>query len=149
MLKEAAQNFGLDIVPNKVMTDFETGLVQAIQINFPTAEILGCFYHFAQSVWRKVQELGLQLMYNDPQDASLRSFVRKAVALAFVPCAFLRIAWDTIKLEAPDFEAVDRLTVYFEVNWIQRRGPQKWNHYHNEEQRTNNHMEGGTNASTK
>ena len=142
MLKEAAQNFGLDIVPNKVMTDFESGLVQAIQISFPTAEILGCFYHFAQSVWRKVQELGLQLMYNDPQDASLRSFVRKAVALAFVPCAFLRIAWDTIKLEAPDFEAVDRLTVYFEVNWIQRRGPQKWNHYHNEEQRTNNHVEG-------
>lgn len=92
----------MEFIPNKVMTDFETGLVQAIQISFPTAEILGCFYHFAQSVWRKVQELGLQLMYNDPQDVS----------------------------------------VYFEVNWIQRRGPQKWNHYHNEEQRTNNHVEG-------
>ena len=86
--------------------------------NAVSSSISSCFYHFAQSVWRKVQELGLQLMYNDPQDASLRSFVRKAVALAFVPCSFLRIAWDTIKLEAPDFEAVDRLTVYFEVNWI-------------------------------
>ena len=50
-------------------------------MEWPTTTVKGCFFHFAQNVWRKIQELGLQTL-NDDQLA-LR--LRMLTALAFAP----------------------------------------------------------------
>ena len=63
LLKEAAQSENLDIRPDIIMTDFEQGLIQAVELNFPTAQFKGCYYHFTQALWRKVQSVGLQSDY--------------------------------------------------------------------------------------
>ncbi len=43
----------------------------------------GCFFHFGQSIWRKLQELGLQNEYGENEELSTQA--RSFAALAFVP----------------------------------------------------------------
>ena len=83
------------------MTDFELGLIQAIELNFPTAQLKGCYYHFTQALWRKVQSVGLQSDYCQ-ENFEVASFFQKVAALAFVPPAFVRVAWQGIHQDAPD-----------------------------------------------
>ncbi|KAK7898526.1 hypothetical protein WMY93_019379 [Mugilogobius chulae] len=46
-------------MPNKVTTDFEMAMMEALRTELPTVRSSGCYFHFCQSLWRKVQELGL------------------------------------------------------------------------------------------
>ena len=97
VLKERLQNLGLDLAPEHVMSDFDMAIVNAVQINFPTTLHKGCYYHFRQAIWRKIQALGLQQQY--AEDASLREMICKTAAIAFVPLQFVRPAWDGIAQE--------------------------------------------------
>lgn len=45
----------------RFVADFERGLWRAVQAVFANAEVRGCNFHWAQAVWRKVQECGLQV----------------------------------------------------------------------------------------
>ena len=48
---------------SSVMIDFEIAVMNSIITVFPRAEIKGCFVHLCQNVYRKVQALGLQQIY--------------------------------------------------------------------------------------
>ena len=112
MLKLACQDRNLQVLPRKITVDFELGLLQAVKLQFPTAKIQSCFYHYSQSIWRKVQKLGLQTTY--PDDPTFKAFVSKMVALSFCPQRFLRVAWMGLKAEAPDVHCTEKLQSYFE-----------------------------------
>ena len=56
------QNSYLD--PTEVVVDFEKASINAFLTVFPKVQVRGCFFHFAQANWRKVQELGLAPLYN-------------------------------------------------------------------------------------
>jgi len=47
-----------------------------------------CFYHLNQSMWRKVQELGLTIRYI--QDKQFREAVKMIPALAFLPANIIK-----------------------------------------------------------
>ena len=68
----------------------------------------------------------------------------EVAALAFVPPAFVRVAWQGIQQVAPDDdERVDTSVDYFDQTWINGRFPiQIWNHHNTEGARTNNYAEG-------
>ncbi|XP_069987683.1 uncharacterized protein [Penaeus vannamei] len=68
-----------------IMTDFEKAAMNAFQRNFPSAEVAGCYFHLGQSVWRRIQNLGLAARYRE--DAAFAIRVRRFLALAFVPLA--------------------------------------------------------------
>lgn len=40
--------------PTIIQTDFEQAVLQACRIVFPQSSLRGCFFHFSQSIWRKV-----------------------------------------------------------------------------------------------
>jgi hypothetical protein len=40
--------------PINVNTDFEAGLMKAVKGSFPSADILGCRFHYAQAVFRAI-----------------------------------------------------------------------------------------------
>lgn len=46
--------------PEHIMVDFEQAAIRGDTNEFPRAEIHGCFFHFQKSIWRKIQEVGLQ-----------------------------------------------------------------------------------------
>ena len=77
-VKEEAMNNGQHISPEEIMTDFELTLVQSLELEFPGARIHGCYFHFAQCLWRKVQRLGLVEEYKE--DEFIRRFIQKSAA---------------------------------------------------------------------
>ncbi|CAN7998426.1 unnamed protein product [Ixodes hexagonus] len=120
-----------------VRTDFELALIQAFLFVFPGIRHQGCHFHFAQGIWRKVQEFGLAKAYQE--DSSVTMFVRQTISLAFVPLAFVRIAWRGLKATAPAALGVPQLILYFEDTWLLGNYDiQQWNHHQNSGARTNN-----------
>ncbi len=79
LLKEAAQNLGFEVDPQRVLTDFELALQQSLAISFPQTEKKGCLFHYSQAIWRKVQSLGIQQLYQG--DDEFRSFINSVIAL--------------------------------------------------------------------
>lgn len=71
------------INPTDIMTDFELAAINAAKHIFPLASVHGCFFHFTQNLWRKIQTLGLQSEYNT--NAEFAFNFRLIIALAFLP----------------------------------------------------------------
>ena len=71
--------------PDTVLSDFESGLIEAVRIQFPNAKHSSCHFHFSQAVWRKVQDLGLATAYSDPSQPEVSKFVQQMIAMAFIP----------------------------------------------------------------
>ena len=68
-ITDAAEEFDIDMCyPDRFMTDFEVAIINACRENFPESEISCCYFHFKQSLYRRVQDVGLQIPYNDPND---------------------------------------------------------------------------------
>ncbi|KAL8606176.1 hypothetical protein ACOMHN_053448 [Nucella lapillus] len=57
--------------------------LQACRISFPQTSLRGCFFHYTQSIWRKVQNLHLAIEYNENRE--LKTFVRRLAVLPLVP----------------------------------------------------------------
>ena len=79
--KVVPQNLGSQLASQKVMASFELALVQSLVLQFPSSEIQGCFFHFFQRLWMKVQFIGLTDLYkNDPVT---HCFSRKKCCISF------------------------------------------------------------------
>ena len=42
--------------PKVIIADFEMGAISACREVFPAADLNGCLFHFAESIWRRVQD---------------------------------------------------------------------------------------------
>jgi hypothetical protein len=56
----------VDLIPGEpvvqsFVADFESGIWQGLRSVFNNPSISGCAFHWGQAVWRKVQEVGLQV----------------------------------------------------------------------------------------
>jgi hypothetical protein len=132
MLKHNNPNFN----PYSIIIDFET----AFNDKFPQTKIKGCYFHFQQCLWRKVQENGLQALYSENVEFSLQ--VRHLAALAFVPTNKVINYFEKL-VDSNYFvnnkNNLSTLVDYFEDTWIgrltrNRRRPPKfkismWNCY--------------------
>jgi hypothetical protein len=83
VINEKAEKHGIVWNPSRFIIDYEMGAINALQHVFPDAQIKGCLFHFAQSVWRHVQSLGMAMEYNS--SSLVKSWVRQSMALALVP----------------------------------------------------------------
>ncbi len=48
ILQTAAITAGMTFDPDEIMSDFETGLINAVATEFPRARHKGCYFHFTQ-----------------------------------------------------------------------------------------------------
>ena len=103
--------------PPEVKTDFELALVQSIHISFPNASFRGCYYHFSQAIWRKVQSIGLQ-QEHQTQGSEVKKFFRRVITLPFVPVRYVRMAWSGLKAEKPSVTRIEEFIDYFECTWL-------------------------------
>ena len=69
--------------PRKIVCDFEKALIKVASEAFPAAKVQGCYFHFCQAVYRKIQKLGLADTYM--KHDRFRTFVRCLMALGFLP----------------------------------------------------------------
>lgn len=112
-----------DCKPQYIISDFEVGAINAARKFFPKSKFHACFFHLCQSVWRHLQQIGLQGRYIN--DADFSKNVRQLLALAFVPSQdivqlFVELCRSKFWSENddPDSEKVQQLLNYFESTYI-------------------------------
>jgi hypothetical protein len=67
------------------MTDYENAAINAFKDNFPNNQNRGCFFHFTQCLYRRIQSnADLKREYENPQNSNFL-IVHQLAALAFVP----------------------------------------------------------------
>lgn len=66
------QNLQIDLNPETVMTDFEQAAISSFNEAFPQSQQRGCFFHFNQCIWRKIQQFGLQRRYETDDHFALQ-----------------------------------------------------------------------------
>lgn len=71
------KNLQLGLNPETVMTDFEQAAMNSFSEEFPVSQQRGCFFHFNQSIWRKIQALGLQRRYETDDQFALQVYIQK------------------------------------------------------------------------
>ena len=77
------------------MIDFEDGVKNAVWEVFGQAvQVLCCFFHFMQCLWRRIQAEGKQGQYG--QDREFRQYVNMFGALAFVLPEHLVTTFDAL-----------------------------------------------------
>jgi len=136
--------------PRRVVCDFEQSLLIAIQTELPTTRVSGCFFHFTQRLWRRLQELGLAAHYR--RDRRLKRFVRKVMAIAFLPVLLVRQNFRMIRISrlvgrlCRQFPRLDDWLRYVEATYVEANStfpPPIWNVFdRNARTRTNNQIEG-------
>ncbi|CAB4493943.1 unnamed protein product [Rhizophagus irregularis] len=81
--------------PSFIITDFEQAAIHAAQDEFTSCLHKGCFFHFCQNLWRKIQASGLAIEYGSDEEFSIK--LRYLTALAFLPSSDIPNAFDQIK----------------------------------------------------
>ena len=64
-LFEAIRTLRPQVNPSAVLTDFEQASMNALRRAFPEVTLTGCFFHFCQCFWRKIQQLGHATRYKE------------------------------------------------------------------------------------
>ena len=134
--------------------------MQAVRAAFGESVVTcGCFFHLAESTWRKIQELGLAANYR--HDDKFRHYCGMLDGLAFVPLDDIKAAMRYLRTVMPP--SAEALVQYFDENFVsgnvrsltsgERRVPSRfapatWNMHAatlSGRDRTNNHSEGWNN----
>jgi hypothetical protein len=104
------------LAPASITLDYEVAAINAFQLRFPRATIHGCFFHLSQSLWRKIQEVGLQRRYGE--DASFALNARCLAAIAFLPTGDVVLGFETLTSGADFPDELDPVVDYFEATYI-------------------------------
>ncbi|XP_029346170.1 uncharacterized protein LOC115034219 [Acyrthosiphon pisum] len=94
-LQDYASENNIVLQPDYILTDFEQTAICAVKQKFTTSQSRLCLFHLGQSMWRKVQSVGLSIKYGEDEEFSL--LVRHLLALAFLPPEKMPSAFTEIK----------------------------------------------------
>ena len=115
------------------MTDFEVAIRDGFRLFWPDINLLGCYFHFSQLIWKRVKQNGFQTTYETDED--FHAFVRRLASLPFVKSGDLDKGFDIFSKRANDLknEKVKEfcldLIEYAKVQWRERFIVQDWNLY--------------------
>jgi hypothetical protein len=90
---------GIRFSTHTVQVDFEISMMNALRHELPETRIRSCFFHFAQAIWRNVQEFGLTCQFRS--DTRVSKTVRRIAALPLLPLEAINRVWQIIREQAP------------------------------------------------
>ncbi|CAF3119123.1 unnamed protein product [Rotaria sp. Silwood2] len=160
-LLRIVQQKGIHFVPERITCDYELAAINAFRSVFPQVHISGCFFHFSQSLWRKIQELGLTqyVKYANLTASNNASAEEKmkstkwflcAIGLALIPPHLVEKTWAEVMDEyTPSHRSAIKFNDYMVSTYVDlsscRFPVNLWNVNDaviNNIPRTNNHVEG-------
>ncbi|CAF4181719.1 unnamed protein product [Rotaria sordida] len=74
---------GVRMRPTNLTCDFEQSAINAIKLAFPGAHVKTCFFHFCQSLWRKIVDCSLSKYFIHPDDNDITDQERKNASYWF------------------------------------------------------------------
>ena len=111
-----------ELAPQFIIADFEQAAITAARRVFPMATINGCYFHFGQSIWRKIQDTGLATRYGTDIEFAIR--LRMLIGLAFLPPSEIPAAFAEVSrtigddADGGDREAIGRRLVIVYISLI-------------------------------
>ncbi|XP_048764782.2 uncharacterized protein LOC125672628 [Ostrea edulis] len=121
------------------MIDFEVAARNAVKDNFPNTTIRGCFFHYTQCIWRKVQNCGLTTEFRENED--FHRLVRRAAVLPLVPDHRVEDVWfQALEDNDDNTDAIMRFKDYVTETWVEGH-LHLWNHFDHDGPRTTNAVE--------
>ena len=104
-----------NFLPSASMSDWEPAARNAFKQVYPNIKLHGCWFHFTQRIWIKVQKLGLSESFrNNPE---VRKYVRQLMAIPFLPAALIMPTYRFLHLPSPEnpdtLNKLEKLSKYF------------------------------------
>lgn len=148
LLKNYAINNGLNLNPEFISVDFESGVKPAIESSFDSV-ISGCLFHLNQCLFRHLASLGLSTLYNTNE--SFLIHMRMINSLQLLPLSMIDDAFNEVSTilrskfqDLPEIEKINQILSYYHNTWL-REGctfpKELWNKFR-VYKRTNNDLEG-------
>ena len=73
----------IPLVPEFIVTDYDSGVILAVRTVFFGSEQVGCWFHYSQCIYRKIQDIGLSREYSSNE--IIQTVSRKLFSLPFLP----------------------------------------------------------------
>lgn len=118
----AEQSGGVPMKVNAFMVDYEKAIWNAMRSVWAGVVVRGCWFHFCQCIYRKVQDLKMARSFLTVKQ--VHHLVKRLMALALVDAANIPLTFNYLKLKYqreindPLFTGVKALFDYFEAQWI-------------------------------
>ncbi|XP_063599694.1 uncharacterized protein LOC134776006 [Penaeus indicus] len=133
--------------PRTVICDFEQALINAVETELPNVTVRGCYFHFTQNLWKRVQALGLTGHYR--LNRHLRRCIRKVMSLGYLPMPILQMNFNLLRNARRTRNLINRYPALMDffayVSNTYVNGtftPILWNVYERDmDMRTNNNVE--------
>lgn len=100
----------------EVIMDFEVAMWNAVRNVYPSVHLHGCTFHWAQAMWRKVQQVGLATSYMER--GPVYDFISQLFALPYLPKRHIRPAFETLQERSQLCEPTRELTDYLSQTWL-------------------------------
>ena len=134
--------------PGRIICDFELAIITAVETELRHCRVSACAFHFRQSLYRKLNELGLSRAYK--HDLDFRHTISKFMSMGFLPLQLVRNNFlifstsQTVRGLAQQYPELNRFVAYVDNTYIRGRfNPSMWNVFlRNRRNRTNNAVEG-------
>lgn len=105
-----------------IITDYEVAMRQAIKKVVPGIKQLGCWFHYAQAIRRKVASLN-DLFESVRTNEKCRNVYYKVICLALLPHEKIEKAFNELALEGLQLtKAFVPFVKYFQNQWLRRVG---------------------------
>ncbi|CAF0787066.1 unnamed protein product [Brachionus calyciflorus] len=109
----------LKILPLSITCDFEKAFINAVTKVFPTTVIYGCFFHYKQAVWRKIQEK-MSVIYC--KNEAIRKLLKLAQIIAYIPItdvdAIFKKIKESVNNSYEQFHDIMDFFKYMEETWV-------------------------------
>ena len=140
LIKTAAVNANLVFAPQTVHIDFEMAVVNAVRVEL-NITATGCLFHFCQSVYRKIQSVGLQQHYNTDNPIGVRKWLRRLMAMPLLPPLRIQGVYAAIVQAAPNVPEALQMHMYMWATYIDPLNAlfsfQMWNVFNSVDRTTN------------
>ncbi|CAF1127713.1 unnamed protein product [Rotaria sordida] len=144
-LKSTAKEMKMKFEPDKIISDFESGIVSTIKKELPNTAHQGCLFHLYQRLTKKLKKIGLYAYYKNNNE--LRLFIKKVMAIVLlkpllIDNAYELLANQYLKLnQLKQFRVqLTKFMLYFEKQWMKLK-IRKMISFYDVEFKTNNWSE--------
>ncbi|CAF0822724.1 unnamed protein product [Brachionus calyciflorus] len=118
----------IDIDPISISCDYEMAFINAVKKVFITSRVYCCYFHLNQNIWRRIQKLDLEIVYNII-NGKYRKLMKYLKCICYIPTDDVIDVFTQIKsklnLEDPVEFKINELYEDFEEFYLGKREIQK------------------------